>query len=266
MRKPARNGRPSEFQKVRSVGLVRIDDPGYLADCQAHAAASRSYAERQEPNAGSKAGQLIETAARRWLADLLPLRPERVIAADVLPWGARAYEPRHLELDIVVGAEEPEVVLEVKWSASADAVVRGLAQVHRALDLLGHRHPDLRGVVLYVQADRGPASHHPALGGTAAADRSWLPLTPGEVRALRLDLATLLPYLDEGAHAIISAAQDEADATVAARQERAVRRAAGLDDRSEAPAQPRRAREDVIAHVDATPDPSPFLVLQGLWA
>ncbi|MEI7742301.1 MAG: hypothetical protein WCK58_00980 [Chloroflexota bacterium] len=265
MRAMQRSERRTEFQKVHSARLVAADDADYLADCRRHAADNRSYAPREELNAASRAGQIIEIAARAWMATTAGSRNDRIVAADVLPWGARTYETRFFELDVVAGLAEPQAVLEVKWTSNPQVAARGAGQVHRAIDLLGHVHPGIRGAVLYVQADRGPVRAHPALEHVVDVGDGRLPWPDGRrVPIFRLPVELLVSYVPEGDRVILEAARDEADASVAARLERAaVREAGGTPE----PARPglRPERSDVIAYRDADQAPaSPFAMLREL--
>src|SRR3972149_5019474 len=88
----------SEALKIRWVGLVRPDDPEYLAAMSAQALAHRRIGPRQDPGEIYRASSLAETAVRAWLGARLPLLEERVVVADLLPHGKRAHERPYPEL------------------------------------------------------------------------------------------------------------------------------------------------------------------------
>src|SRR3970282_1835264 len=120
----------SEALKIRWVGLVRPDDPEYLAAMSAQALAHRRIGPRQDPGEIYRASSLAETARRALLRVRLPLLEERVVVADLLPHGKRAYERRYLELDAVEGRDgAPSRIIEVKFSANPASVRRGLTQL-----------------------------------------------------------------------------------------------------------------------------------------
>src|SRR3989304_5266850 len=130
----------SEALKVRWVGLVRPDDPEYLAAMSAQALAHRP---------------LGEAAVRAWLGARLPLLEERVVVADLLPHGKRAYERRYLELDAVEGRDgAPSRIIEVKLGANPASVRRGLTQLGRARALLGQRWDGPSTLLVLVEANR----------------------------------------------------------------------------------------------------------------
>jgi len=141
--------------KVRWVGLVRPDDPEYVAAMSAQALAHRRLGPRQDPGEIYRASSLAETAVRAWLGARLLLLEERVLVADLLPHGQRAYERRYLELDAVEGRDgTPSRVIEVKFSANPTSVRRGLAQLGRARDLLAQRWDGLSTLLVLVEANR----------------------------------------------------------------------------------------------------------------
>lgn len=257
-----------EFMKVRSVRLVATDDPGYLADSSAHAAGSRSYAPRGEVTAAARSGHVVEEAARAWLASRSPLVANRILEADVLRWGARAYSKLFIELDAVVGAGAPEAVFEIKWTSSPASITRGLRQASRAADLLSRAYPGVRGGVLFVEADRDGSVEHYAL--EHAVDLATEPFAwPGDrrVTVFRLPQAMLEPFLDDAGRELLEAARDEADAQVAARGQRRLDREAAAE-RGDEPLPVLRARkEDVLAYGDADDGfDSPFGALRAMLA
>ncbi len=260
--------RLAEHQKVRSVALVRPDDPGYVASAGAFAAEARSFAPKLTPSVGSHAGQVVEDAARAWVAATVGARAERVVAAEVLPWGERSYRSHYLEVDVVAGHDRPRALIEVKFTSRSKAVSRGVAQIARARDLAGRAHPGLAAIVLVIQADRGG---------------EWMPNVPGGVvstlheahGALDLDVRdgvqvvclpveVLYPHMDATDVALVERARDEADILVAERVERDRLREAGVTELPAPRPQPRASREDVVAYRDDDPVPSPFSALLAL--
>src|SRR3990172_8153216 len=191
----------SEALKVRWVGLVRTDDPEYRAAMSAQALAHRHLGQRQDPGEIYRASSLAETAVRAWLGARLPLLEERVVVADLLPHGKRAYERRYLELDAVEGRDgAPSRIIEVKFSANPASVRRGLTQLGRARDLRGQR---------LVAADE--------LG-----DRDG----PGP-SLLVLPLAALTSHLSAAEMAALERGRDEGQGLTDRRQEREAAAAAG---------------------------------------
>jgi hypothetical protein len=141
--------------KVRRVDLVRPDDPHYLAAMSDAAQAHRRLGPRQDPGHIYRASGGVETAVRSWLAERLPLLPERVIDVEFLLDGRRAYERRFIELDALEGSGGvPRRVIEAKFSASPGAIRRGLAQLGRAVTLLSRRWQDVASILVLVEANR----------------------------------------------------------------------------------------------------------------
>jgi hypothetical protein len=224
--------------KVRRVTLVRVDDPVYVDEMSRQAAAHRRLGPRQDPGDLYRASAVVETAVRAWLATRVPLLAERVIDADVLPDGERAYVRRFQELDAVIGSDgQPERVVEMKFSASGGAVRRGLAQLGRARGLLRHEWPAIAGLLILVEANRTGVEldlerlREVEIVEAAALERPSA-LAPTALVVLHAD--ALAAHLDRVTRELIERGHDEGDALTAARQARAAvaadpGRAEGID-------------------------------------
>jgi len=211
--------------KVRRVQLVRIDDPTYLEEMSRQAVAHRRLGPRQDPGDLYRASSVVETAVRAWLGVRLPLLDERVIDADVLPTGERAYVRRFQELDAVVGRSGiPECVVEMKFSASGGAVRRGLAQLGRARAVLRHRWPDVSGLLILVEANRtGVELDLDRVRDVSMIDARALDRPPAmrSTALLVLNVEALSDHLDASTRRLIERGHDEGDALTAARLARA---------------------------------------------
>jgi hypothetical protein len=254
------------IHKVRSVRLVATDDPGYLAAMSEQALAHRRYGPKEEQSATYRVSARVEEAVRAWLAAHVTLLPERVLAADVLYQGARAYARVYLELDAVQGRNgTPTRVYEVKFTSNLNAVRRGFGQVARAVRLLGSRYDRVAGVVVLVPARRSefdPEDPRVAdLSRIGAQDLAGPELPPSPL--LVIALGELAPYLTPEDCDLLSAALDEGEANVAAREERAALPA------DETPSQPERSAPlgATLAFGDdeGGVEDSPFAVLKR-WA
>jgi hypothetical protein len=211
------------IHKVRSVRLVRPDDPAYLAAMAEQALAHRRFGPKEEQTATYRVSGRIELAVRAWLRQRVPLLEERIVAADVLFRDARSYAPLFLELDAVQGRNAvPERIFEVKFSSNAAALRRGFTQLARARRLLESRFDRVDSAVVLVQADRGPLVLDDArlddVVQIATADLAAVSLPARSL--LRIDAVELAPFLDAADLSLLLAARDESDANVSARQER----------------------------------------------
>ncbi len=211
--------------KVRRVALVRVDEPAYVEEMSRQAAAHRRLGPRQDPGDLYRASAVVETAVRAWLAARLPLLEERVIDAEVLPDGERAYVRRFQELDAVIGRHgQPERVVEMKFSASGGAVRRGLAQLGRARGLLRHEWPGVAGLLILVEANRTGVEldlerlRDVEIVEAAAIERPGA-LAPTALVVLHAD--ALSAHLDHVTRQLIERGHDEGDALTAARLARA---------------------------------------------
>ena len=220
----------SEALKIRWVGLVRPDDPEYLAAMSAQALAHRHLGPRQDPGEIYRASSLAETAVRAWLGARLPLLEERVVVADLLPHGKRAYERRYLELDAVEGRDgAPSRIIEVKFSANPASVRRGLTQLGRARALLGQRWDGPSTLLVLVEANRsGVEVDLERLRGLrlVAADELGDRDGPGP-SLLVLPLAALTSHLSAAEMAALERGRDEGQGLTDRRQEREAAAAAG---------------------------------------
>ncbi|HET7677479.1 MAG TPA: hypothetical protein VFK38_06465 [Candidatus Limnocylindrales bacterium] len=259
--------------KVRSVRLVPVDDPAYLAAMAEQALAHRRFGPKEEQSAGYRVSGRIEEVVRTWLGRQSRLLPERIVAAEVLRSGARAYEPLYLELDAVqvVGAPDPVGppavrVYEIKFTSNPAAILRGFRQLRRAARLLRLSGSRVEEVVAAVQAHRGVFPRD----DSRLAELAWL--RPQDVGRASLPGRALLPLaiadlgelLEDEDRALLETAQDEADANVGARRERDARRAAGeevapVDRAAREGAHLRFGDEDEPAGAD-----SPFAALRRL--
>jgi hypothetical protein len=252
-------------RKVRSVRLVSADDPEYVAAMAAQATAHRRYGEKQDPGATYRASGVVESAVLSWLNDRERLRPERVIAADVLPADGRSYERLWLELDAVADLPDGGLrVHEVKFTSSPNALLRGFRQLRRASRLLRTSWPRVETLVVAVPADGGTyARDHARL-----SDVTWL--TPdalagriGSRTVLVLGMPELADRLDDAGRALLAAAQTESQALVRERRVRQERRDAG--EEVDAVEQPRRPAATLAFADEAdSDDASPFAVLSRL--
>jgi hypothetical protein len=253
--------------KVRRVDLVRPDDPHYLAAMSEAAQAHRRLGPPGDPGHIYRASSGVETAVRGWLAERLPLLPERVIDAELLLDGRRSYERRFIELDAVEGTDgQPRRVIEVKFSASPGAVRRGLAQLGRARALLGWRWEGVGRLLVLVEANRSGVEID------RERFRDLRVIGPAEVATDRgrdapllvLELADLSGHLTEADLAAVELGRDEGDELTSRRRERALE-----DPMDPAPQRPQRPREPAAsvtfagADEDAVDD-SPFAALRGL--
>ena len=271
--------------KVRRVALVRVDDPAYVEEMSRQAAAHRRLGPRQDPGDLYRASAVVETAVRAWLAARLPLLEERVIDADVLPDGERAYVRRFQELDAVIGTDgRPERVVEMKFSASGGAVRRGLSQLGRARGLLRHEWPGVAGLLILVEANRtGVELDLERLRDVEVVEAAALErpasLAPTALVVLHVDALTA--HLDHVTRALIERGHDEGDALTAARLARAALAAdpegdaatdgaaatgarshevdGGLDEPGQEP-----SRSATFADADDGEPDSPFAALAGL--
>jgi len=261
---------PDGVHKVRSVRLVRPDDPGYLSAMAEQALAHRRFGPKEEQTATYRVSGRIELAVRGWLGERVELLEERILAAEVLFRDARSYEPLFLELDAVQGRDGvPGRIFEVKFTSNAAALRRGFAQLARARRLFASRYGRVDSAVVLVQADRGPlVIDDPRLDDVvqvAAEDLAMASLPPRAL--LRLDAAELSPFLGEGDVALLLTARDESDANVSARLERN----AALERGEDLPSPERRPRvgatltfgDEAEADDDALAD-SPFAALRAL--
>jgi hypothetical protein len=261
-----------EHAKVRRVDLVRVDDPDYVEEMSRQAAAHRRLGPRHDPGDLYRASGHVEGAVRSWLAARLPLLAERVVDADVLPAGERAYVRRFQELDAVIGrAGVPERVVEMKFSASGSAVRRGLSQLGRARGLLRHRWPAVAGLLVLVEANRtGVELDLDRLRDVAVIESAALegPDPLPAMALLVLGAPELADHLDAEARALVERGHDEGDALTAARRARAalaVEAEAGAGEA--APAAPRAMEASPSAIFDggdAAAETSPFAALAGL--
>lgn len=219
-----------EAPKVRWVGLVRADDPEYLAAMSAQALAHRRLGPRQDPGDVYRASSLAEAAVRAWLGARLALLEERVLVADLLPLGRRSYERRYLELDAIEGADGvPTRIIEVKFSANPSALRRGLAQLDRARALLAHGWHDLATLLVLVEANRSGVELD------LERLRDMRLITADELGSrdgagpdlLVLPLLALATHLDEAQMAIIERGRDEGQELTDRRAERALAEASG---------------------------------------
>jgi hypothetical protein len=261
-----------EHAKVRRVGLVRVDDPVYVEEMSRQAAAHRRLGPRQDPGDLYRASGHVEGAVRSWLAARLPLLEERVVDADVLPAGERAYVRRFQELDAVIGrAGVPERVVEMKFSASGSAARRGLSQLGRARGLLRHRWPGVAGLLVLVEANRtGVELDFERLREVAVIDSAGLedPERLPPMALLVLGAPELADHLDAEARALVERGHDEGDALTAARRARAaqaVEEEGGA--RPATQAAPRAVETSPSAMFDggdAAAETSPFAALAGI--
>ncbi|MGH2407630.1 MAG: hypothetical protein ACRDF7_06100 [Candidatus Limnocylindrales bacterium] len=253
--------------KVRRVDLVRPDDPAYLAAMSEAAQSHRRLGPPGDPGDIYRASSRIETAVRGWLAERLTLLSERVIDADLLLEGRRSYERRFIELDAVEGeAGRPRRVIEVKFSASAGAVRRGLAQLGRARALLGRRWEHVGRLLVLVEANRSGVDidreRFRDLRIVSAAD---IAAERGpDAPLLVLELADLASHLSDADLAAVELGRDQGDVLTTRRRERA------LEDAGEPEARPERAALPAASVTftggddgDAAED-SPFATLRGL--
>jgi hypothetical protein len=255
------------IHKVRSVELVRLDDPGYLSSMSEQALAHRHYGPKEEQTATYRASALVEEAVRSWLGARVSLLPDRVLSAEVLYRDARAYESVYLELDAVEGRDgEPVRLYEVKFTSNLNAMRRGYGQLARAIRLLESRHDRVEGVVILVPAHGGVFdSTDPRLADLARIapddlDDPALPRRP----LVEIELDVVRPYLSPDGCTLLEAALLEGEANVAAREERAAR---SPDDAAPPlPDRPRRQGATIAFGDDdgAEPTDSPFAVLKGL--
>ena len=213
--------------KVRRVDLVRIDDPEYVEEMSRQAAAHRRLGPRSDPGDLYRASGIVEGAVRAWLAERLPLLDARVIDAELLPAGERAYVRRFLELDAVIGTDGvPERVVEMKFSSSGGAVRRGLGQLARARDLLRQRWPGVTGLLVLVEANRtGVELDVDRLREVDVVRPESLARRDGHapMTLLVLTVTDLAAHLDDAARALVERGHDEGDALTAARLARAAR-------------------------------------------
>jgi hypothetical protein len=260
-------------ERVRRVALVRVDDPAYVEAMSQAAADHRRLGPRQDPGDLYRASHHVEAAVRGWLGARLPLLDERVIDAELLPVGGRSYERRFIELDAVVGRDgEPVRLVEVKFSAGAGAVRRGLSQLVRARDLLRHRWPGLGRLLILVEANRtGVALDPDRLRDVTviAPDALAEPAHLAPVALLVLTAADLRTHLDAEARALVERGHDEGDALTAARLARAMALEAAAGGATDWPAvaaaEPRQDGPSV--RFGDEPDDeadSPFAALAGL--
>ena len=256
------------IQKVRSVRLVPLDDPGYAEAMSEQALAHRHYGPREEQAATYRVSGSVEEAVRAWLAARTTLQPERVLAAEVLYRGARTYESLFLELDAVECRDgAPCRIFEVKFTSNTAAVRRGFGQVARATRLLGARYGQVEGVVVLVQADRGSLDlDDPQMSDVTPIGAEDLARPIGAPRPLlRLPLKELSLFLGAEELELLKQARDESDANVTARHQRAAMLEAG----EEPPPPPRRPTGEGATlsfgdeETDAAGD-SPFAILAGL--
>jgi len=259
------------IRKIRSVRLVPVDDPGYLAAMSEQALAHRHYGPKEEQAATYRVSGSIEAAVRAWLAERIPLLPERVVAAEVLYREARSYEPLFLELDAVEGRGDiPRRVFEVKFTSNLGAVRHGFGQAARAVRLLSSRYDAVEGVVVMVRADRGPLdTADPRLVDVTLIDPADLGTPRLAPRPLLcLPLQELAGHLSAEELSLLQSARDESDANVSARRERAALVEAG----DEPPPTARRAPPvgatisfgDDAEDADGQTTDSPFAVLRDL--
>ncbi|MET1231710.1 MAG: hypothetical protein ABWY52_02520 [Candidatus Limnocylindrales bacterium] len=256
--------------KVRRVDLVRVDDPAYVEEMSRQAAAHRRLGPRQDPGDLYRASGLVEAAVRTWLGERLPLLDERIIDAELLPPGERAYVRRFQELDAVIGrAGEPERVVEMKFSANGGAVRRGISQLGRARALLRHRWPDVAGLLVLVEANRTGVEldfdrlREVELVGPEALSR---PDSLHPTTLIVLTAADLADHLDAKARGVIERGHDEGDALTAARLTRAARDSEADDAMGAPQASPGWPAQAPSATFDTgdEPDASPFAALAGL--
>jgi hypothetical protein len=221
-----------------------------------------------EVSASGLAGTVIEDAARHWLAAFRTLRPERIVAADVLRWGDRSYRPFFLELDAVIGVAEPEEIFEVKWTSNPKVALTALRQAHRALSILSHAWPGVRGGVLWVQADRGRRATDDALENAIDVDTEELhwPGRERRVTLFRLPYDLIAPYVETADRCLVSAARDESDGAVSARAERQRAREAGEEREHEGHPLPDNRPEEIVAYADEDEPESPFAALRNRFA
>jgi hypothetical protein len=256
--------------KVRRVNLVRVDDPAYVEEMSRQAAAHRRLGPRQDPGDLYRASRLVETAVRTWLAERLPLLDERIIDAELLPPGERAYVRRFQELDAVIGhAGEPERVVEMKFSANGSAVRRGISQLGRARALLRYRWPDVAGLLILVEANRtGVELDLDRLREVELVGPEAL-LRPGGLHPTTLVVLTaadLADHLDADARGVIERGHDQGDVLTAARLTRAARDSDPDDALGERHAPPGTPSQAPSASFDGGdgPNASPFAALAGL--
>jgi hypothetical protein len=262
-------GARDSIHRIRSVELVPTDDAAYLAAMAEQALAHRRYGPREEQSATYRVSGRIEAAVRAWLGERVPLLAQRVIAAEVLYRDARRYESLYLELDVVEGRDGvPARIYEVKFTSNPAAALRAFGQLGRALRLLQSRFDDVDGLAVVVHGSRSgfdPADTR--LTGVALLRSDMLATRPAPQRALlELELDELSSWLSEEEFALLDAAQDEGDANVAARQERARQGDSGDGE----PRRPERERRpgatltfDGELDQESASD-SPFAALRGL--
>jgi len=229
--------------KVRRVDLVAADDPAYLAAMSAAAQAHRRLGPRQDPGHIYRASGGVETAVRGWLAERMALLSERVIDAELLPDGGRAYERRFIELDAVEGVDGvPQRVIEAKFSASPSAIRRGLAQLARARWLLGRRWDGVAGLLIVVEANRsGIEIDRDRFRDLRLIRPDELPNDgAADAPLLLLALSDLSAHLGHDELAAIERGRDEGDELTTRRRERADAVAAALDADEPAPEPERR--------------------------
>jgi hypothetical protein len=252
------------IRKVRSVRLLPADDPDYRDAMAAQATAHRRFGEKQDPGATYRASSVVEGAVLAWLAERERLRPERVIAADVLPDGGRAYERLWLELDAVADLPDGGLrVHEVKFTTSPNALLRGFRQLRRAARLLRTVWPRVETLVVAVPADAGTFDRdEPRLADVAWLEPDALAHRIAGRAVLTLPLDELHARLDEAGRGLLAAARSESEGLVRDRRERRDRREAGetIGD----VARPRRPAATVAFGDEAGADESPFAVLERL--
>ena len=206
---------------------MRIDDPEYVEEMSRQAAAHRRLGPRPIPATCIAPAASSRGAVRAWLAERLPLLDARVIDAELLPAGERAYVRRFLELDAVIGTDGvPERVVEMKFSSSGGAVRRGLGQLARARDLLRQRWPAVTGLLVLVEANRtGVELDLDRLREVDVVRPESLARREGHapMTLLVLTVTDLAAHLDDAARTLVERGHDEGDALTTARLARAAR-------------------------------------------
>ena len=104
--------------RVCNVRLVTPNDKNYRDYCQRFALSKMTLREKKGPSKTCQFSMVAERMARSWVASCTPIMEERILSYRQFYSRANLWCDGHREIDIVTGTDEPEVLIEVKFTSA----------------------------------------------------------------------------------------------------------------------------------------------------